>query len=216
MRLAPQWHALCLVEGDEMTLFTDVRSKLKFVLVGAAAVLITSGCATPNAIARSTSMATAALTTTPPVVPGATPAGPSLAPSFPPTAATTATPLADGTATPAPPTARPVEDTLDGGRYVFKAGPDAARLTIEATGPAGWVGYPDWAMDGPEPLRADAPNGIGMSFFTANGLFSNPCHWNKAGTGSSQTGDVKVGPTVDDLVGALGATSSIGRQPRNQ
>jgi hypothetical protein len=31
---------------------------------------------------------------------------------------------------------------------------------ITATGPDGWVGYPDWAMDGPEPLRADAPNGI--------------------------------------------------------
>ena len=56
-------------------------------------------------------------------------------------------------------------------------------MTIEATGPDGWVGYPDWAMDGPEPVRADAPTGIGIAFFTANGVYSDPCHWDVKGTG---------------------------------
>jgi hypothetical protein len=63
-------------------------------------------------------------------------------------------------------------------------------------------------MDGPEPLRADAPNGIGISFFTANGLYSDPCHWDVKGTGDAAApGDVKVGPTVDDLVAAVRANT---------
>lgn len=98
----------------------------------------------------------------------------------------------------------PVTDTLTGGRYVF----EAEGLTIVATGPDGWVGYPSWAMDGPEPLRADSPDGIGITFTSARGLFSDPCHWDVAGIGQAdQPGDVAVGPTVDDLVAALRANS---------
>ena len=64
-------------------------------------------------------------------------------------------------------------------------------------------------MNGPEPIRADAPTGIGIAFFTANGLFSDPCHWDVLGTGGAdQPGDMKVGPTVDDLVTALRANTS--------
>ncbi len=103
----------------------------------------------------------------------------------------------------APATGEPVSDVLTGGRYLF--GPFGGRpsLTIVATGPDGWVGYPSWAMDGPEPLRADAPNGIGISFFIANGTYSDPCHWDVKGTGRADMGDVDVGPTIDDLVAAL-------------
>ena len=72
-----------------------------------------------------------------------------------------------------------------------------------ATGPDGWVGYPDWAMDGPEPVRADAPKGIGISFFTAGGVYSDPCHWDWNDTGQPDIGDVKVGPSVGDMVAAL-------------
>ena len=43
---------------------------------------------------------------------------------------------------------------------------------------------------------------------TADGLFSDPCHWDVGGTGAAQTGDVVVGPTVDDLVTALKANTS--------
>jgi hypothetical protein len=62
-------------------------------------------------------------------------------------------------------------------------------------------------MDGPPPIRADAPTGIGISFFTANGLYSDPCRWDVAGTGYADVGDVEVGPTVDDLVAGLRANT---------
>src|SRR6476659_7699539 len=71
-------------------------------------------------------------------------------------------------------TAWPVTDLLTGGRYLFRPIADVPSLTIEATGPNGWAGYPSWAMDGPEPVRADAPAGIGIAFFSANGLYSDP------------------------------------------
>jgi hypothetical protein len=105
-------------------------------------------------------------------------------------------------------------DVLTGGRYRFGPFEDmSSSVSIVATGPDGWVGYPDWAMDGPEPVRADAPTGIGIAFFTANGLFSDPCHWDVNGTGKADIGDVKVGPSVDDMVAALRAntyyTSSV-------
>jgi hypothetical protein len=63
-------------------------------------------------------------------------------------------------------------------------------------------------MDGPEPVRADAPTGIGISFFSANGLYSDPCHWGVQGIGDAGSpGDVVVGPTVDDLVTMLRANT---------
>jgi hypothetical protein len=120
--------------------------------------------------------------------------------------------VATATATAAPPataaaTAGPaaVSETLTGGRYLF--GP-VAGVTIVATGPDGWYGYPSWALDGPEPVRADAPAGIGISFVSASGVFSDPCHWDVLGTGDAgQPGDMAVGPTVDDLVAALRANT---------
>jgi hypothetical protein len=117
-------------------------------------------------------------------------------------------PATSGSATSASATAKPVTDVLKGGRYLFGPFGDTPTVNILATGPDGWVGYPSWAMDGPEPVRADAPAGIGISFFTANGLYSDPCHWDVRGTGDAGTpGDVKVGPTVDDLVAALRANT---------
>ena len=112
---------------------------------------------------------------------------------------------------PADATPGPVTDALTGGRYLFRPLGD---MTIVATGPNRWVGYPSWAMDGPEPLRADAPDGIGISLFSANGVYSDPCHWDLLGTGDAgQPGEVVVGPSVDDLVAALRAntfyTSSV-------
>lgn len=129
--------------------------------------------------------------------------------------ASTTTPTAShGLATDAPSTSAPdatpgpVTDTLTGGRYAFYPTLDDPSFTIVATGPDGWVGYPDWALDGPRPLRADAPNGIGISFFWANGVYSDPCHWDAQGTmDAGQPGDVGLGPTVDDLVAALRANT---------
>ena len=111
-------------------------------------------------------------------------------------------PATPGQPTTGQPTAEPVRENLTGGRYLF--GPFGnPSVTIAATGPDGWFGYPSWAMDGPMPVRADAPTGIGISFFVANGLYSDPCHWDVQDTGGADVGDVAVGPTVDDLVGAL-------------
>jgi hypothetical protein len=50
----------------------------------------------------------------------------------------------------------------------------------------------------------EAPTGIGIVFFTADSLYSDPCRWDVAGTGAADEGDVEVGQTVDDLVAALG------------
>ncbi len=105
--------------------------------------------------------------------------------------------------TSAPATAEPVPEAMTGGRYLFGPFGDEQPVSIVATGPDGWFGYPSWAMDGPMPVRADAPTGIGISFFTANGVYSDPCHWDVQGTGGADVGDVKVGPTVDDMVAAL-------------
>ena len=121
------------------------------------------------------------------------------------TGSTTSTPATQATSG-RPEEGKPVSDVLTGGRYLF--GPFEDAVTIVATGPDGWVGYPSWAMDGPEPVRADAPTGIGISFFTANGLYSDPCHWDVQGTGGADVGDVPVGPTVDDMVTALRANTS--------
>ena len=98
-------------------------------------------------------------------------------------------------------------DKLNGGLYRFGPFGDKRSVTIVATGPKGWVGYPDWAMDGPEPLRADAPRGIAVSLLTADGVYSDPCHWDWNDTGHPDIGDVKVGPGVDDLVAALRANT---------
>jgi hypothetical protein len=116
--------------------------------------------------------------------------------------APTAAPASTIAATPGP---EPVVDHLTGGRYLFKP---AGALEVIATGPMDWVGYPNWAMDGPLPVKADAPTGIGLSFFTADRLNSDPCHWDRHGTGENGTaGDVQVGPGVDALVTALGANT---------
>jgi hypothetical protein len=111
------------------------------------------------------------------------------------------------------PPVQAVTDVLNGGLYRFGPFGDQRSVSIVATGPKDWVGYADWAMDGAEPGRADAPKGIGISFFTANGLFSDPCHWDVRGTGESTRGDVKVGPTVDDLVAGLRANTFYTSSP---
>jgi hypothetical protein len=126
-------------------------------------------------------------------------------------AGSTGSPSATGGSAQAGPTTavsatEPVREHLTGGRYLF--GPFGDRsFAIAATGPDGWFGYPSWAMDGPKPVRADAPTGIGISFFSANGVYSDPCHWDVQGTGQADVGDVAVGPTVDDLVAALRANT---------
>lgn len=97
---------------------------------------------------------------------------------------------------------------MTGGRYLFGPCGDESAVELVTTGPDGWFGYPNGAIDGPPPVRGDAPTGIGISFLHRERLYSDPCRWDVQGTGRADVGDVEVGPTVDDLVAALRAKTS--------
>ena len=78
-------------------------------------------------------------------------------------------------------------------------------VTVLAGLPDGWEDNSDFgAMSGPDPAGSEAPDGVAVLFFTADSLYSDPCHWDVAGTGAADAGDVEVGPSVDDLVAAVG------------
>ena len=72
----------------------------------------------------------------------------------------------------------------------------------------GWVGGPPAAIGGPLG-ESNGPNGLAVAFFNARTINSDPCHWDKDGSGRApQDGDIEVGPTVDDLAEALAANAS--------
>jgi hypothetical protein len=81
-------------------------------------------------------------------------------------------------------------------------------MTIDATVPGGgWLGGPPNAIGGPVG-ESNGPNGVAVSFFNAQTINSDPCHWDKDGSGGApQEGDIEVGPTVDDLAEALTGSS---------
>lgn len=79
------------------------------------------------------------------------------------------------------------------------------KVTFEV--PGDWDGFGPWGIIGPD--GPEAPKGIGIGFLTAEGLFSDPCHWDLARNGSwPQAGDVAAGTTAEDLVAALGANDA--------
>jgi len=79
-------------------------------------------------------------------------------------------------------------------------------VTVVAAQPDGWVDDSNFgAMSGPDPTSMSPPDGVGMLFFSTDSLYRDPCHWDWSGTGTNEKGgDVKVGPTVEDLVAAIG------------
>jgi hypothetical protein len=79
-------------------------------------------------------------------------------------------------------------------------------MTIDATVPGGgWLGGPPAAIGGPVGA-SNGPNGVAVAFLNAQTINSDPCHWDKDGSGRApQEGDIEVGPTVDDLAQALAA-----------
>ena len=100
------------------------------------------------------------------------------------------------------------EGTLEAGRYRIDLPFIDAGLSVAADIPAGWTGHAEFAAIS-SPDGTDA--GLVLTFLTADGLFSDPCHWDLDGTGATgQPGDVVVGPTVADLVTALKANTSYG------
>jgi hypothetical protein len=124
-------------------------------------------------------------------------------------------PTVNPTATPVPtvtPTATPVpilpEGTLAAGTYRLRPFVTST-MTIDATVPAGgWLGGVPNAISGPRG-NSNGPNGVVVAFLKAQTIHSDPCQWDHDGSGSApQEGDVAVGPTVDDLVAALGASTT--------
>jgi hypothetical protein len=122
-----------------------------------------------------------------------------------PTAQPSPTATSSPTATAIPPLP---EGSLAAGTYRLR--PFAsARMTIDATVPdGGWLGGLPSAISGPRG-NSNGPNGVVVAFLKAQTINSDPCHWDKDGSGSApQEGDVEVGPTVDDLAEALAGSSA--------
>jgi hypothetical protein len=78
---------------------------------------------------------------------------------------------------------------------------------VEADIPDGWSKFGTLLeVVGP---GANGPSGVGVAFQAIeSGLYSDACHWDLAGTGELEPGDVEVGPEVQDLVDALRANDS--------
>jgi hypothetical protein len=96
---------------------------------------------------------------------------------------------------------------LTAGPYLENPFDDDPSLAVIGEYPDGWIGIPPIGVTGPN--GTDGPDGIGVAFLRAEGLFEDPCHWNVNGTGLlDQPGDVDVGPEVIDLVNALRASSA--------
>jgi len=108
----------------------------------------------------------------------------------------------------------PVIDMTDGskqaGRYrSFVSTMAGGTVNVVYDLPAGWSGVAgDW-LASPDGLAA--PGGLGIAFLGPAGIFSDPCHWDAAGTGTwPQPADVAVGPTVLDLATALAEKTTYG------
>jgi hypothetical protein len=129
------------------------------------------------------------------------------APAATPTTSPTLSPTASPAGSPSPSASKAsvfevYEGPLTPGRYRLRPLQGISPLTVEFTVPQGWAGFPDWAVLGPNGTAA--PGGIGVGFLSADGLFSDPCHWDAKKDGSwPQSGDVTVGPTATDLANAL-------------
>ncbi len=112
------------------------------------------------------------------------------------------------TSTPTPEPSVTVRDLPEGGlaagRYRFQPLTDHPTLSVFAEIPAGWNGVPPWAVSGP--VGTEGPNGIAIAIIRADGLFSDPCQWDRNGSGTfDQPGDIVVGPAAIDLANALAA-----------
>lgn len=98
-----------------------------------------------------------------------------------------------------------VDGPLAAGTYRLRPFPSGT-MTIDVTVPGGgWLGGPPAAIGGPVG-ESNGPNGVTVDFLNAQTINSDPCHWDKDGSGRApQEGDIVVGPTVEDLAEALSA-----------
>jgi hypothetical protein len=95
---------------------------------------------------------------------------------------------------------------LAAGTYSLRPVASSA-LSIEATVPARWQGFDAQAILGPN--GTGSPGGIGVAFLAPDGVFSDGCHWDHAGTGRwPQPGDLHLDdapgrPTARGLANTL-------------
>jgi hypothetical protein len=75
------------------------------------------------------------------------------------------------------------EGILTGGRYRMQPLDDPSTLRIVADVPAGWQGFGSSVLVSP---GETSNTGILLGFMVTDGLFSDPCHWDLDGSGSSQ------------------------------
>lgn len=124
------------------------------------------------------------------------------------TSSPTARPSPTATSSPTAPAIPPLpEGTLAPATYRLRPF-SSDTMTIDVTVPdGGWLGGPPNAIGGPVG-ESNGPNGVFVAFLKAQTINSDPCHWDKSGSGSApQEGDIEVGPTVDDLAEALANAS---------
>ncbi|MFL5724670.1 MAG: hypothetical protein ACJ78H_14890 [Chloroflexota bacterium] len=96
---------------------------------------------------------------------------------------------------------------LAAGTYSTRPFNTAPELIVSMTVPDGWNAIGNWALTNSKGTRP--PNGTAIGFFTASSVFSDPCRWDPThGAVWPIPGDVRVGPTVDDLVAAFTAQST--------
>jgi hypothetical protein len=101
----------------------------------------------------------------------------------------------DPTQTPEPSvTALTGQAHLVAGRYSIESG---ISMRVTAAVPSGWAAVDHWGVRGA--LGYEAPDGMGVRFYTVGNLLNNP------GSYADGLQDPPVGPTVDDLIEAIGA-----------
>jgi hypothetical protein len=111
-------------------------------------------------------------------------------------------------ATPSP-SVTPTSSPATPGAISLKPLPSTApNLAIDVTLPADWGAYDSWLLLGPPP-GIESVGEVKIAFIAAEGLHSDPCHWDHLGNGDPyQPGDLEVGPTVEDLASALAASDA--------
>ena len=96
---------------------------------------------------------------------------------------------------------------LEACRYRIRPFEDMPTFAFEADVPDGWTKFGGF-LEVPG-TSANGPSGVGVILQRMDmGLYSDACHWDLAGTGEFEPGDVDVGPEVQDLVDALRANTS--------
>lgn len=100
---------------------------------------------------------------------------------------------------------------LEPGQWRTNITTGSRSLSVIADIPEGWVAFEDGGGFENQLATNSPPSGLAILFeMPTHGVFSDPCHWDLAGTGTwDQDGDVATGSSVAELVAALRANTSF-------